>query len=41
MQAAPGKIADGPHVPPAPQVPLQNGTVALSHAWLPSGTQPQ
>jgi hypothetical protein len=41
MQGAPGKIAPGPQVPPAPQVPLQYGTSTLSHGWLPSGTQPQ
>ena len=41
MHDEPGMMAVGPHVPPPPHVPLQNGTLALSHGWLPSGTQPQ
>jgi hypothetical protein len=41
LHGRPGTMASPPQRWPAGQVPLQKGTVAEPHGWLPSGTQPQ
>jgi len=41
LHGRPGTMPSAPHRSPSGQVPLQNGTVADPHGWLPSGTQPQ